>query len=288
MQALALVLAGAGSVAAAAVAYRRRRIASDAAARVLAFAAHGRGATVRERPARESGYAERLASQRIATTSSSHWRERVQEILLASGIAAALLYVATDVFASFSADEYSYRDQHISELMARGASTRPVVVPLMTVTSLLLGAFAVGIWRSPIRKRSLRILAISLAASVLVGALVALFSPMHQRGEESSLTDTMHAVGTATEVVLILIAMGFGAAAFGKRFRLYSIATIAVLVVFGVWAASSGADVAADQATPWMGVVERVNIYGYQLWVAVLAIMLLREWRTRESRRLAL
>ena len=28
--------------------------------------------------------------------------------------------------------------------------------------------------------------------------------------------------------------------------------------------------------TPWVGVRERINIYGYMLWMAVLAIALLR------------
>jgi hypothetical protein len=31
-----------------------------------------------------------------------------------------------------------------------------------------------------------------------------------------------------------------------------------------------------NKPTPWMGVIERVNIYGIMLWVIVLAFCLLR------------
>jgi hypothetical protein len=34
--------------------------------------------------------------------------------------------------------------------------------------------------------------------------------------------------------------------------------------------------VAANQPTPWLGIVERGNVYAIMLWVAVLAIGLLR------------
>jgi hypothetical protein len=42
----------------------------------------------------------------------------------------------------------------------------------------------------------------------------------------------MHLVFGMGAVLLMLVALGFGAAAFGKRSRLYSIATMVILVVF--------------------------------------------------------
>ena len=69
---------------------------------------------------------------------------------------------------------------------------------------------------------------------------------------------------------------GFGAAAFGKRFLLYSIGTILLLVVFGALTGLDAPRIAANLPTPWVGVTERINISGYLLWVVVLAITLLR------------
>jgi hypothetical protein len=99
---------------------------------------------------------------------------------------------------------------------------------------------------------------------------------MHLRGVEGTLTDAMHAMLTGVGVFFILLAIGFGATAFGKQFRLYSIATILMLVVGGVLTGLDAPRLAANLPTPWMGVWERINIFGYMLWVVVLAITLLR------------
>ena len=37
-----------------------------------------------------------------------------------------------------------------------------------------------------------------------------------------------------------------------------------------------GARIAANEPTPWHGVYERINVGGYLLWMAVLAIVLIR------------
>jgi hypothetical protein len=50
--------------------------------------------------------------------------------------------------------------------------------------------------------------------------------------------------------------------------------------VFGVWAGLQAGRVEANQPTPWLGIVERGNVYAIMLWVAVLAIGLLRAQKT--------
>lgn len=124
-------------------------------------------------------------------------------------------------------------------------------------------------------KRALRVVAVLLAGIALVGSMWYFF-PMHMRGTEITLTDTMHVIIAGVVSLLILLAIGFGATAFGKRFRLYSIATILVLLVVGILTALDAPRMQANLPTPWVGVTERINLLGYLLWVAVLAIMLLR------------
>ena len=51
---------------------------------------------------------------------------------------------------------------------------------------------------------------------------------------------------------------------------------ILAIVVFGVLAGLQADRVAANQPTPWLGIVERGNVYAIMLWVSVLAIGLLR------------
>jgi CubicO group peptidase (beta-lactamase class C family) len=81
-------------------------------------------------------------------------------------------------------------------------------------------------------------------------------------------------------VLLMLVAMGFGAVAFGSRFRRYSIATILALLVFGTLTGLDGPRLAANLPTPWMGVTERINIGVFLLWVMVLAVAL---WPGRDA-----
>jgi hypothetical protein len=51
--------------------------------------------------------------------------------------------------------------------------------------------------------------------------------------------------------------------------------------VFGVLASLQAGKMQANEPTPWMGIEERINIYATMLWVAVLAIGLLRVQKAR-------
>jgi Protein of unknown function (DUF998) len=199
----------------------------------------------------------------------------VRKVLLVCGILASLLYVASDIVAAIRWEGYSYIDQSVSELRASGAPTRPLLVPILLLYAMLEIAFGLGVREAAGQKRALRI-----AGVLLIGLggvdVVAPFVPMHLRGAELTLIDTMHIILTVVTVLLILLIIGFGAFADGKRFRLYSTATILALVLCGAWAFSDGPRIAANLPTPWVGVRERINIYGYMLWMAMLAIALLR------------
>lgn len=201
------------------------------------------------------------------------------KVLLVCGILSSLLYVATLVVAPMLWENYSSTSQTVSELFGIGAPSRPLVVALFLTYGVLVIAFGLGVWGSAGRRRSLRITGGLLVAYGVVG-LAGPFFPIHLRkalaAGEGSLTDTMHGIITMVLVLFMLLAIGFGAAAFGKRFRLYSIVTIVLLVVGGVLAGLDQPRLEANLPTPWMGVTERINIGVFLLWVVVLAIALLR------------
>jgi hypothetical protein len=204
-------------------------------------------------------------------------RLMVREVLLACGILSSLLYVGMDIFASMQWEGYSYISQAFSELTALEAPTRPLMVLGNTIPySLLVIAFAVGVWESAGPKRSLRIVAGMLAAYSVAGIIGGIIFPMHSRGQATmTLTDTLHIVATTAGVLAMLLFIGFGAAAFGKWFRIYSIGTILLLILGGTLAGLDGSRMAAGLPTPWMGVTERANIYACMLWVVVLVVALL-------------
>jgi hypothetical protein len=103
---------------------------------------------------------------------------------------------------------------------------------------------------------------------------------MHQRevlaAGGGTLSDTLHIVLAFVTVPLFLLTVGFGAAAFGRRFRLYSIATLVIAFVFGVLTGLDGPRISANLPTPYIGLWERINIGVYMIWLVVLAVALLR------------
>jgi ABC-type transport system involved in multi-copper enzyme maturation permease subunit len=130
-----------------------------------------------------------------------------------------------------------------------------------------------------------------ITGALLIGYAVAGFTgptlfEMHQRGTGNPGSDTPHIVLTGILVVLTLLAIGFAAFALGRRFRIYSFATILIMIVFGAMAGSSGARLAAGQPTPGFGTLERINVYTSLLWIAVLAVELLRRPRSAAERSL--
>jgi hypothetical protein len=111
-------------------------------------------------------------------------------------------------------------------------------------------------------------------------ALLWPFASMHQRqvlaAGGGTPSDTLHQVLAAVTVFLMFLAIGFGATAFGKRFRLYSIVTIVVLLGFGGLTFLEAPRLQANLPTPWIGLWERINISVFLLWVVTLAAVL---WR---------
>ena len=151
----------------------------------------------------------------------------VRKILLVCGILSSLLCVGMNVFVPMQWEGYSPASQTVSQLSAIDAPTRALWVPLGIVYTLLSAAFGLGVWESAHRGRPLRILGGLLIASGIIGLG---WPPMHQRtvlaARGGTLTYTLHLVWSAITVLLFMLEVGFGTAAFAKRFLLYSIATM--------------------------------------------------------------
>lgn len=199
----------------------------------------------------------------------------LRKTLLACGIASSALYVVADVVASRRYSGYSYRDQVVSELMARGAPTRPLMVSLFVPYNLLVAAFAAGVAMS--RPRASRATAAMLAGDAVVGAAGLLRYPMDVRGAPPTPRGRMHGPVTGVLSMFITLAIAFGSRLGGEWFRRYSYATMAALVAFGLWTTRDIPRLEAGEPTPGAGIKERVNIYAYLLWVAVLALLLWKE-----------
>lgn len=201
---------------------------------------------------------------------------KLRNLLLICGILSSLLYLGTDILAGMLWKGYSFTSQAISELFAIGAPTSGLVVPLFTVYDLLLVAFVLGIWMSAGRNRALRVTALMVVGNAVNGLVLWHLFPMHMRGVEMTFTDTMHLILAGVGFIFVLLALVFGVAAYRNWFRPYSVGTILILIVPGIVVFLYVPQVASNLPTPWTGVAERISTYGYLLWQAILAIVLLR------------
>ena len=204
-------------------------------------------------------------------------REKWRKALLACGIASALLYAL--MIWAIRYEGYSPISQVPSELTAIGAPTRALWARLGWIYTALELAFGFGLWKSAGRNGAIKIVGGLILAHASLGFLWP-FASMHRRevlaAGGGTFSDTLHVVLAGVTVFLMFLAIGFGAAAFGKRFRLYSIASIVVLLAFGGLTFLEAPGLQANLPTPWIGLWERINITVFLVWVVVLAAMLRR------------
>ena len=200
-----------------------------------------------------------------------------KNFLLFCGVLASLLYIAMNIFIPPLYEGYNWVTQTVSELSAVGAPTRPLWFVLGIIYTLLVAGFGWGVLKSAGEKRSLRIVGILLIINGLIGLT---WSPMHQRdvlvAGGGTFTDTWHIVMSIITVLLMFLSIGFGAAAFGKGFRFYSIVTIIVFIVFGVLTFTEAPDVDKNLPTPYIGLWERINIDAFMVWILVFTNNLLK------------
>jgi len=205
--------------------------------------------------------------------------------LLTCGILAGALYVAMTLFVGMLWEGYSTADQTISELSAVGAPTRPLWMVLGALYTALLIVLGWIVWAASSANRPQRVVGLLL---MIHGAFGFFWPPMNQRAvlaaSGPTLSDTPHIVWAIVTGLLFLFETSFGAAAFGRRFRVYSIATIAIVLACGAITGTYTSRMQADLPTPWVGVWERLSSTAYMLWIAVLAAVLLRTEQRRIAR----
>ena len=198
--------------------------------------------------------------------------------LLAGGIVASLLYFGMCIVIADLMPGYNPVTQTISELAAIGTPTRLIwTIPAMIHTALV-ALFGLGVVRSSHNNHNLRHTgAIFMIYGVL--GLGWVFLPMHQRevlaAGGGNFTDTMHIVFSFITGLMMLVAMTFGGRALGREFRIYTLITAALLIIFGILTSIESPNINLNQPTPMIGVWERMLIGLFLVWNTVLAFILL-------------
>lgn len=205
----------------------------------------------------------------------------IQKALLICGIFSSLWYTAVNIYVPTQYDGYAVASYTVSELSAWGAPTRLLWVLLCLPYSLSFAAFGWGVLQISKGSRYLHLVGSLIIAYCIFGFY---WPPMHMRGIEPTLTDTLHIVWAIITNIFMWLFMGFGAAALSKQFRIYTIASIALHLVFGFMTFSEAPNIPTNGPTPTIGIWERVNIAIFMLWVIVFAIVLLRREKTKYAK----
>ena len=201
-------------------------------------------------------------------------RDRLRKVLLACGPLAALEYIGWHELAALRWEGYSRISKAISELHLTGTASKSFLDPWQGwVDSALLAAFGIGIWLSAHGSRSLRVIG---AVMIVPAAMI----PLWMIFGEASIAAHLALIGVG--ILCWLAAMGFGAAALGKRFRIYSLVTIATVVTSFALGLSYVPEANAGQPMPFVGLEERIGFSAYFLWMTVLAVALWRRPTIKE------
>lgn len=196
--------------------------------------------------------------------------------LLVCGILSSLWYMAVNIIVPIHYQGYDVVSQTISELSAINAPTRILWVLLVAVYPILYASFGWGILATAAINRSLHVTGYLI---IVYSVLNFYWPPMHLRevisADNATLTDVLHIAWAMIALLFMMLIMGFGAAALGKKFRIFTTATFLVFVAFGLLIATEASDIQADVATTFLGIWERINIATFMLWVLVFAIVLL-------------
>jgi hypothetical protein len=190
-----------------------------------------------------------------------------------AGIAAVLVYVIANVASPIRFDGYDWVSQTVSELSAIDSPTRGLWTAFMIPFTVLLCLFGVGVWLSAGGSRALRASAFCMIAHAIFGFF---WPPMHLRGVETTLTDTLHIVWTAVAVPLMIAQIVLAAVALDRRFRTYSVVTIVVMIGFSVLTSLYAPNLPVNGPTPFIGLWERIGMAAYFVWVAVFAVKMLQ------------
>jgi hypothetical membrane protein len=203
-----------------------------------------------------------------------------RKYLLVCGLLAPVVYTGAVILGGLLRPGYSHSAHAISELIAAGAPNKDVLNPLFTLYDLLLSAFGAGllltVMASPEQhgKRSGTWGALALVVAGILGVLMNLFFPQDPGGPPVTVTGTVHVVlagvlSLGTMLAILCTGLWLRQVPGLRAYWIYSLISLAVVFVSGGLGAA-----AIATSSPSLGLVERVTIGAFILWVFVIALKL--------------
>ena len=196
------------------------------------------------------------------------------KLLLLCGILAPVVYVLTVFVGGIITPGYSHISQYVSELIQTGAPQKGILDPLFALYNILVIFFGVGLFQyvremhNERRKLAGTLGALTLVIEGLAGFLT-LFFPQDPIGDQIT-TGAIHIIlasvsSLTTMLSMLLLGLWFRTIPVLRGIGLYSFVFLAVVFVSGGFAARTIAN-----PSPFNGLIERVTIGGFLLWLLVI------------------
>jgi len=197
------------------------------------------------------------------------------KFLLLCGIFAPVVYVVTVVIGGAITPGYSHISQYVSELIQTGAPKKVILDPLFALYNILVILFGIGLFQyvRGVQRHERKLVgtlgAITLVIEGLAGFLT-LFFPQDPIGSQITTTGTMHIIlasvsSLTTMLSMLLLGLWFRTIPTLRDLGLYSFIFLSVVFVSGGFAARTIAN-----SSPFNGLIERVTIGGFLLWLLVI------------------
>lgn len=197
------------------------------------------------------------------------------KLLLLCGILAPVVYVLTVFIGGVVTPGYSHISQYVSELIQTGAPQKGILDPLFALYNILVIFFGVGLFQyvremhNERRKLAGTLGALTLVIEGLAGFLT-LFFPQDPIGSQVTTTGTMHIIlasisSLTTMLSMLLLGLWLRTIPALRGIGLYSFVFLTVVFVSGGFAARTIAN-----PSPFNGLIERVTIGGFLLWLLVI------------------
>jgi hypothetical membrane protein len=194
--------------------------------------------------------------------------------LILSGMLAPVVYVGTVILGGALRPAYSHIAEAVSELVAAGAPNKLLLSALFILYNALCTLLGLGLFLevkyAAGRKKSGVVGAVVLMVIGALGLLMELFFPQDPGGPAVTFAGTMHIIlaglmALGTMVAIIGVGLWFRNVLQNRTHFRYSMATFAIILL------SCGATPVLGLTNPVFGVLERITIGSFLLWLFVTA-----------------
>lgn len=201
----------------------------------------------------------------------------MKKLIALSGMLASIVYVGTVVLGGILRPGYSHVTESVSELVAAGAPNKLLLSLLFIIYNLLCIIFGIGLFQQVKNSASRKVIgklgASSLVIVGFIGLLLELFFPQDPGGPAVTFAGTMHIVlagiaALGTMIAIVSTGLWLKNVRAMKYYTGYSLVTFAIILLSGGSTPILGLDY------PFFGVIERLTIGSFIIWLFVTATMM--------------